>query len=142
MDQIREYIISIFNPDIEIQTKHNGKIKSFILNESDVEQAEASDKDDRILKKTFSIVVQTYIPNPKFLYTSTGKIEKFIYNFDLDGLSDKAEGTVKSSSKVCHDKTCTCEDCLLPLILITGDEVGIPVDCEAISVIVDGTLGA
>lgn len=140
LDQIREYILLLFNPDIEIETSQDGKAKCFIINESDVEQAEASDKDDRILKKTFSLVVQSYIPNPKFLYTSTGKIEKFVYQ--IGGIGDEQEVISTDNSKICHAKTCTCEDCLLPLILINGEDTGIPVDCEAISVIVDGTLGS
>ncbi len=140
LDQIREYIISTFNPDIEIETKHDGKAKCFITSESDVEQAEASDRDDRILKKTFSLVVETYIPNPKFLYTSTGKIEKFVYQ--ITGIGEQQEILSTDKNLVCHDKSCSCEDCLLPLVLISGEDTGIPVDCNAISVIVDGTLGS
>lgn len=140
MDQIREYILTIFNPDLEIETEHSGKIKSFIVSESDVEQAEAPDRDDRILKKNFSISVETYIPSPKFLYTSTGKIEKFVYQ--IAGIGEQAEVISTDNSKVCHAMTCSCEECLLPFVLVTGEETGIPVDCNAISVIVDGTLGS
>ena len=140
LDQIREYILLLFNPDIEVETKNNGKSKCFITQESTIENSEASDKDDRILKKTFSITVETYIPSPKFLYTSTGKIEKFVYQ--IGGIGDQQEVVSTDNSKICHDKSCTCEDCLLPLILIDGEDTGIPVDCNAISVIVDGTLGS
>lgn len=140
MDQIREYILTIFNPDLEIETEHGGKIKSFIINESDVEQAEAPDRDDRILKKNFAISVETYIPSPKFLYTSTGKIEKFVYQ--IGGIGEQAEIVSTDKTKVCHATTCTCDDCLLPFVLVTGEETGIPVDCNAISIIVDGTLGS
>lgn len=81
MDQIREYIITSFNPDIEVSTKFSNKTKAFITYESPIEQDEAEDNQDRILKKTISIKVETYIPNPKFLYTQ-GNIKSLNYDFD------------------------------------------------------------
>ena len=45
--------------------------------EEDVGSVTGADKEDRILKKTMNVVLRTYIPSPKFLYTSTGKIEEF-----------------------------------------------------------------
>jgi len=84
MDQIREYIFALFNPDLEIETKHGYTNKAFILSESNTEQAEATDTQDRVLKKSITLTAETYIPNPKFLYTSTGKIEIFNYEIDLD----------------------------------------------------------
>lgn len=139
LDQIREYILTIFNPDLEIETKHNGKIKSFITGESDVEQAEAADKDDRILKKNFSISVETYIPNPRFLYTSTGKIESLNYEIELEDGTVNVEG--KQQTKT-HSVVCSCSQCLLPLVLIDGQDSSIQVDCEAITIIQDGIIGS
>lgn len=129
MDQIREYIFAIFNPDLEIQTKFNDVTKAFIVSESPIEQDEAEDSQDRVLKKSITIKVETYIPSPKFLYTSTGKIEKLAY--EINGLG--------TNLQVCHDITCTCTDCLLPLVLADGTLSNTPVNYEAISVIVDGT---
>ena len=51
--------------------------KAFLETEEDVGSVTAGDKEDRIIKKTFNIVFRTYVPNPKFLVTSTGKIEEF-----------------------------------------------------------------
>ena len=140
LDQIREYILTIFNPDLEIETDHNGKIKSFITGESDVEQAEAADKDDRLLKKNFSISVETYIPNPRFFYTSTGKIEKLNYEIELADGTETVEGTIQGSKA--HSAVCSCSQCLLPLVLIDGSDSSIQVDCEAISIIQDGIIGS
>lgn len=140
MDQIREYIFLLFNPDLEVELKSNNVTKSFIVNESDVEQEEAPDREDRILKKSIQITVETYIPSPKFLYTSTGKIEKL--NYQIAGLGDSVQVVSSDNTQVCHDMSCTCEECLLPLVLISGENTGIPLDCEGISVIVDGTLGS
>jgi hypothetical protein len=34
------------------------------------------DKEDRIIRKTFTVGVETYIKSPKFKVTSTGKLEQ------------------------------------------------------------------
>lgn len=84
MDQIREGIFYLFNPELEIELKTNNATKSFISEESDASEVVVGDTQDRILKKTIQIVVETYIPGPRFLYTSTGKIEKLNFEFDLE----------------------------------------------------------
>ena len=78
MDQILEQVRIKFNPEMEVPTKLSTLTKSFIESEDDVGTVTAADKEDRVLQKTLNIVVRTYVPNPKFLYTSTGKIEKFL----------------------------------------------------------------
>lgn len=91
MDQIRESIFSMFNPDMEIPTKYNKITKSFITNESGFTAAEADDTEDRILKNTITIKVETYIPSPRFLYTSTGKIETINYEIEIDESKEPLE---------------------------------------------------
>ena len=78
MDQILEQVRIKFKPEMEVPTKLSTLTKSFIESEDDVGTVTAADKEDRVLQKTLNIVVRTYVPNPKFLYTSTGKIEKFL----------------------------------------------------------------
>jgi hypothetical protein len=51
--------------------------KGYIDSEQDIGAVEVADKEDRVLKKQINITVRTYIPNPKFMLTSTGKIEQF-----------------------------------------------------------------
>jgi len=75
MDQIVEQIRSDFNPGKTIPTKFNKNTKAFLATEEDIGSIEAVEREDRILKKTFSISVETYIPSPKYLITSSGKIE-------------------------------------------------------------------
>jgi len=140
LDQIREYIYLLFNPDLEIKTKHSNITKSYIVSESDVEQDEAEDTQDRILKKSISIKVETYIPSPKFLYTSTGKIENMNYELTID----EETSTVTSSELECaasHDISCTCQNCVLPIVLITGEDSTLSVDCDAI-ITIDGSIGS
>lgn len=83
LDQMREHVFFLFNPDLEIKTKYSHITKAFIDSESDAGSEEVNDTEDRILRRTISINVETYIPSPKFLYTSTGKIEEFNYEFEI-----------------------------------------------------------
>lgn len=77
MDQITEQIHRAFNPDIEIKTKYNSTTKAFLTSESDSNEANIPDAQDRVIKKVFDISVESYIPNPKFVITNTGKIESY-----------------------------------------------------------------
>ena len=77
MDQILEQIRLKFNPEMQVPTKFSTLTKGLIDAEENVGTIEAADKEDRILKKTLQITVRSYIPNPKFLVTSTGQIEEF-----------------------------------------------------------------
>jgi len=77
MDQILEQIRLKFNPEMQVPTKFSTLAKAYLDSEEAIGQVIATDKEDRILKKQMSIVLRTYIPNPKFLFTSTGEIEEF-----------------------------------------------------------------
>jgi len=77
MDQILEQVRLKFNPEMQVPTKFSTLAKSFIFSEDDVTPVTASDKEDRVLKKSLSLILRTYIPSPKFLITSTGKITQF-----------------------------------------------------------------
>jgi len=77
MDQILEQIRLMFNPELHIETSYAENTKAYITTESDHSDVAAGDKEDRTLKRGVSLVVQTYLPNPRFLITSTGKIEQF-----------------------------------------------------------------
>lgn len=78
VDQIMEQIRLKFNPEMEVPTPFSTMTRALIDSEENAGQLDVGDKQDRIVKKTLSITVRTYIPNPKFLFTSTGKIEKYI----------------------------------------------------------------
>lgn len=117
----------MFNPDLEIKTKLSNITKAFFDSESTIDKIEANDQDDRILKKSISISVETYLENPRFLYTSTGKIEKLNYQL---GLTETLE--VTPEAEVSHDMECLCDNCILPIYLITGSVDSLPVDCDPI----------
>ena len=77
MDQILEQIRLKFNPEMQVPTEFSTLAKAYLDSEDDVGQVTVADKADRVLKKSMNIVLRTYIPSPKFLYSSTGKIEEF-----------------------------------------------------------------
>ena len=83
LDQISEQIRLLFNPDLVIVTEHTTSSKAFIVDESDQSNVETSDREDRLLRRSFSIKLEGYIPNPKFLVTATGEIEEFVLDSDL-----------------------------------------------------------
>ena len=77
MDQLLEQIRLKFNPEMQVPTEFSTLAKAYIDSEEDVGQLAVTDKEDRVLKKTLTVVLRTYIPSPKFLVTSTGEIEEF-----------------------------------------------------------------
>ena len=77
MDQILEQIRLKFNPEMQVPTPHSTITKAYLDSEENVGDFTANDKEDRLLQKTITVVVRTYVPNPKFIVTSTGKVEKF-----------------------------------------------------------------
>ena len=76
MDQILEQVRLKFNPDMEVPTSQGTITKAYIESEEDTGEQKAGDKEDRVLQKSIHIIVETYIPNPKFVITSTGRLEK------------------------------------------------------------------
>ena len=77
LDQIIEQIRLLFNPHLVIKNSYTNSAIAFLDQETDGSTLEADDRQDRILRRTFSIKLEGYIPNPKFLITSTGEIEEF-----------------------------------------------------------------
>ena len=77
LDQIVEQIRLMFNPHLVIKNSYTNVAQAFIEQESDNSTFETSDRQDRIIRRTFTIKLEGYIPNPRFLVTSTGEVEQF-----------------------------------------------------------------
>ena len=77
MDILRSNIYSMFSPDLQLTTKYSDHSKAFIESERDIGNASVEDRADRILQKSISISLETYIPSPRFLFTNTGEIKEF-----------------------------------------------------------------
>ena len=77
LDQIVEQIRLLFNPHLVIKNSYTNVAQAFIEQESDNSTFETSDRQDRIIRRTFTIKLEGYVPNPRFLVTSTGELEQF-----------------------------------------------------------------
>jgi len=75
IDQLLEQARINFNPEADINTPFSTRTKGYITGEVDNSELSVGDTTDRVVKKTLNVTVETYIPSPKFLVTSTGKIE-------------------------------------------------------------------
>tara|TARA_R110000822_G_scaffold24679_3_gene74996 strand:+ start:21 stop:782 length:762 start_codon:yes stop_codon:yes gene_type:complete len=77
MDQLCEQIRLLFNPHLVIKNSYTNTALAFIESESDDSTLETTDRQERIIRRTFSIKLEGWIPNPKFIITSTGEIQEF-----------------------------------------------------------------
>tara|TARA_R100000008_G_scaffold20515_1_gene10699 strand:+ start:946 stop:1710 length:765 start_codon:yes stop_codon:yes gene_type:complete len=78
MDQISQAIRVRFNPSVTLETPVSASIKSFLINESNRTSINKGDREARVLRKSFALEVEAYIPSPKFKITSTGRIDKIV----------------------------------------------------------------
>ena len=78
MDQLSQNIRVKFNPSLKIVTPFSDSLKVFLKDESSSSTLVDGDREDRLLRKSFSVEAELYIPSPRFKVTSTGKIEKIV----------------------------------------------------------------
>ena len=83
LDQLAEQVRLKFNPSLPFITPFSTKTKAFRTDKANQSDVATADREDRILRKAFTISVETYIPSPKFKYTSTGEIEELVLEIDL-----------------------------------------------------------
>jgi hypothetical protein len=80
LDQISQNIRMKFNPSLDVSTEFTSSLKVYLEDETSNVTVEAGDREDRILRKSFSVKTEFFIPSPRFLVTSTGRIEKIVSN--------------------------------------------------------------
>jgi hypothetical protein len=78
LDQISQALRGRFNPGVLLKTSVSNSIKAFLVSESNKGGSSAPDREDRLLRKSFMVDIETYIPSPQFKITSTGRIEKVV----------------------------------------------------------------
>jgi hypothetical protein len=84
LDQLSEQIQRTFNPYIELNTPFTkyGAVSidtDFVQSEQNIPSGE-----DRTQVRTYEVVVETHIPSPKFLMTSTGQLELLKVEAQID----------------------------------------------------------
>jgi len=77
LDQLVEQIRLLFNPHMVVKNPYTNVAQAYIDVESDNSTLDTSDRQERILRRAFTVRMEAYIPNPQFLITSTGEIEEF-----------------------------------------------------------------
>tara|TARA_R110000824_G_scaffold370929_2_gene560615 strand:- start:17 stop:745 length:729 start_codon:yes stop_codon:yes gene_type:complete len=77
LDQVVEQVRLLFNPSLVVETPFSTTALSFIETESDSSSFELGDREERVIRRSFSVKVEGYIPNPQFLVTTAGEIEEF-----------------------------------------------------------------
>ena len=77
LDQISEQIRLKFNPDLIVNVNSTVTSNAYLNEESDSGSSIAPDKEERLLQKSFRVILETYIDSPRFLVTKTGKITEF-----------------------------------------------------------------
>ena len=77
MDHLSQAVRLAFNPAIQLLTNFSRDSKAFLDTETNNYSFSVGDREDRILRKTFSITIETYLKNPRYKITSTGKMEEF-----------------------------------------------------------------
>ena len=76
MDQLSQQIRLKFSPSIQLSTKYSTDSKVFLNAENNNYSLTLADREERVIRKSFSLSVETYIRSPKFRVTSTGEIEE------------------------------------------------------------------
>ena len=77
LDQLVEQIRLLFNPAKTLNTPMSNCALSFLETETDNSSIEVGDREERLIRRSFVVNVEGWIPSPKFLITSTGEIEEF-----------------------------------------------------------------
>lgn len=83
INQITEQCRRLFNPALTLETPLNKHTQVFLSSEDNSYQTVLGDADARIMVKKLNIQVESYIPTPIFMITSTGKIEEFHGEIEL-----------------------------------------------------------
>jgi hypothetical protein len=91
LDTLRAGVYSLFSPDLDIKTKYSDYNKAFIVSERDGGSVIAGDAQDRVLKKSITISLETYIPSPKFQITNTGEILDMDFEVKIPGVTTKPD---------------------------------------------------
>lgn len=82
LDQLAQKIRLYFNPALTLNTKFSKDSQVFLDSETNNYSFALADREDRILRKSFTVSVQTYVRSPRYLITSTGELETL--NLDVE----------------------------------------------------------
>lgn len=93
LNQLTEKIEAKFNPSLEVSVSFNKKGKAFITDRQEATSVILGDKQDRVLKRSLVITIETYIPSERFLVTNTKK-SKFKTELYVNDVLDEPLGSL------------------------------------------------
>lgn len=74
INQLIEQFQLFFNPGMPIRTSKSNTVLAYITQVSDNSTFAVGDREDRVIRKTVQIALDTYLPNQTYMLTSTGEI--------------------------------------------------------------------
>ena len=83
MNQLIEYVMSKFRPQLTVDTDFNTNAPAFITSISDNSTLTVPDREDRIIKKTVTFEVETWMPTRQYMIQSNGAIREMKYEVEL-----------------------------------------------------------
>lgn len=83
MNQLIEYVMAKFRPHLRVGTDFLTNAPAFITTVSDNSTLTVPDREDRIIKKTVTFEVETWMPTRQYLIQSNGTIREMRYEVEL-----------------------------------------------------------
>ena len=84
MNQLLEYVMQKFRPHLRVETDFMINACAFITSVGDNSTLTVGDRQDRIIRKTITFSVETYMPTRKYMIQSNGAIKEMNYETTLD----------------------------------------------------------
>ena len=83
MNQLIEYVMGKFRPQLRVETDFITNAPAFITTISDNSTLTPPDREDRIIRKSVTFEVETWMPTRKYMIQSNGAIREMRYELAL-----------------------------------------------------------
>ena len=83
VNQLSEQVENLFRPSLPVPTSFGNSTPAFIAYSTDQSTLTAGDRQDRIVQKAFTINVEGYLPQNKYILATNGKIKSLIVPTEL-----------------------------------------------------------
>jgi len=83
MNQLIEYVMGKFRPQLRVETDFITNAPAFITTISDNSTLTPPDREDRIIRKSVTFEVETWMPTRKYMIQSNGAIREMRYDLAL-----------------------------------------------------------
>jgi hypothetical protein len=93
MNQLIEYVMNKFHPHLRVETDFNINACGFITAVSDNSTVSAEDKQDRLIRKSITFNLETYLPSRKYMIQSNGAIKEMNFVADILDKDGNTEAT-------------------------------------------------